>query len=78
MKGLLKRATSFQLNELAQDWANQLMRKLVANGGNAILSHRPDNEWGENVAYTWTSRSVHELDAKEVTSPMTFIFLLFY
>ena len=57
---------------------DQLMRKLVANGGNAILSHRPDNEWGENVAYTWTSRSVHELDAKEVTSPVKFIFLFYW
>lgn len=50
---------SFQLNELAQDWAEELMRR--SRGG-----HRPNNEWGENIFYSYTSKSEPELNGKEV------------
>ena len=43
------------LNDLAQDWAQQL-----AVAGK--MRHRPNNKYGENIYYSWSSRPNHDVN----------------
>lgn len=49
----------FKLNEISQDWANKL-----AKTDNA--SHRPNNEYGENIYIIMSKHEVTEVGVKAV------------
>lgn len=49
------------MTELSQDWADNLAKVDVA-------SHRPNNDYGENIYMIWSTEKVPDLGSKSVDS----------